>query len=543
MIDRVDGDDKMEKENVATEQQLVDEKLGESEKNIKKREMSSQLYESKGRNLISIELKEQMKDIKHEISEDLNNRMIDAMLNTLRKMDRATIHEMKDFIETEKYCNRRKSTNDVLPIKQFLHRNSMLTDLYEVKHIRTIYNVLVSSLILLMIHTAINDMRITGLPNLAIGTVRRGFGKFPMVFCIWSLMKGSTLCVHAAFSYWATQRVKWPPKSFARNLWDYTWVAGIVLYYTMFITLSAGAVLHQDLPVASSAIIIMEQIRMVMKIHAFVRSVAPRFLSYKPHSDTPQPKVPDFSTFVYFMFAPTLIYQDSYPRAKRIRWNIVLINFAEVLTIIFFLAIIYERILEPTYRDYGKEPIELEMLLLNVLSSILPGIILFVSGFYCLLHSWMNACAELLRFADKMFYKDWWNSNSYSTYYRTWNIVVHDWLYTYIYKDVYENLTSRNKKLAVFMVFATSAVFHEYILCLTFKFFYPVLLVLFGGVGLVMYVLNSAGNILIWFSLCLGNGMLVSFYCMEYFARVNCPPSRDDFLDFMIPRSWTCIYN
>lgn len=35
-----------------------------------------------------------------------------------------------------------------------------------------------------------------------------------------------------------------------------------------------------------------------------------------------------------------------------------------------------------------------------------------------------------------LFFQDWWNSTSYSNYYRTWNVVVHDWLYYYAYKDL-----------------------------------------------------------------------------------------------------------
>lgn len=35
-------------------------------------------------------------------------------------------------------------------------------------------------------------------------------------------------------------------------------------------------------------------------------------------------------------------------------------------------------------------------------------------------------------------FQDWWNSTTFSNYYRTWNVVVHDWLYTYIYKDVWK---------------------------------------------------------------------------------------------------------
>lgn len=31
--------------------------------------------------------------------------------------------------------------------------------------------------------------------------------------------------------------------------------------------------------------------------------------------------------------------------------------------------------------------------------------------------------------------QDWWNSTSFANYYRTWNVVVHDWLYYYVYRD------------------------------------------------------------------------------------------------------------
>lgn len=39
-------------------------------------------------------------------------------------------------------------------------------------------------------------------------------------------------------------------------------------------------------------------------------------------------------------------------------------------------------------------------------------------------------------FIPLLFSQDWWNSTSYSNYYRTWNVVVHDWLYYYAYKDL-----------------------------------------------------------------------------------------------------------
>lgn len=120
--------------------------------------------------------------------------------------------------------------------------------------------------------------------------------------------------------------------------------------------------------------------------------------------------------------------------------------------------------------------------------------------------------------------------------------MVHDWLYTYIYKDMYEIVTPGSRKLATCAVFAISAIVHEYIICFSVQFFYPVMLILFGVIGLaVVFVFKRAGNVFFLFSLFVGSGILVSLYCMEYFARINCPPYREDFLDYVIPRTWTCV--
>ncbi|XP_043525846.1 sterol O-acyltransferase 1 isoform X1 [Frieseomelitta varia] len=532
----------MEKQAAAMEIPAPIENFNETSESPKTQETeSARIKKAEVRDIIVNEMQGQMQEIRQDILEIVSSRMNDMISEVMRKINSK---ELKDLLDSKNYSNRTKPTKEnTLRSKQFLQRNSLLTDLYEIKHIRTLYNAIVAMLIILLIHTAVYDIRHTGSPNLGIKTIRAGFAKFPIVLLIWSLMKISVLGVYVAFCCWATRRLEYAPNSaFGKKIWDYAWLGGIILYQTLLFMLPTRAVLDNDLPLASSMIILMEQVRLVMKTHAFVRSVAPKFLLYKSHSETPVPQPPGFSKYLYFLFAPTLIYQDRYPRAKNIRWNIVLNNFIEVITIIFFVALLYERLLYPNYRDFGKQ-VELGTLTLNVLSSMLPGILMFLCGFYLLLHCWMNAFAELLRFADKMFYQDWWNSICYSAYYRTWNIVVHDWLYTYIYKDVYETLAPGNRVLSTCAVFAISAIMHEYILSFSIRFFYPVLLVLFGGIGLmVVFVLKSAGNIFLWLSLSSGSGILVSLYCMEYFARINCPSARDDFLDLLIPRTWTCFF-
>ena len=89
---------------------------------------------------------------------------------------------------------------------------------------------------------------------------------------------------------------------------------------------------------------------------------------------------------------------------------------------------------------------------------------------------------EMLLFGDRIFYTDWWNSTTFNMYYRKWNILVQDWLYNYIYKDIFE-LLGRRKVYANFGVIFISGIVHEYILSFVFGFFYPVVFFLFAGLG------------------------------------------------------------
>jgi sterol O-acyltransferase len=145
---------------------------------------------------------------------------------------------------------------------------------------------------------------------------------------------------------------------------------------------------------------------------------------------------------------------------------------------------------------------------------------------------------------------DWWNSRTWARYYRTWNIVVHDWLYAYLYRDVYLLLGAKRKvsrAAAMSIVFLISAIFHEYIIAVVMGFFYPVLFFSFMGAGFAFVFLTEKGNsplwnIFMWFCLFVGTGVILCLMTIEWFARKNCQPiAGNPALDFFIPRSWTCV--
>jgi sterol O-acyltransferase len=260
------------------------------------------------------------------------------------------------------------------------------------------------------------------------------------------------------------------------------------------------------------------------------------------------PGIPEFWRFSYFLFAPTLIYRNDYPRNRSVRWSRVYKCLLELIGVIFYVSFLFERFLVPRYYHLefnDQDKINLRQLTASIFHCMMPGLLVFLCGFYGVLHSWMNAIAEILKFGDRMFYKDWWNSTSFAIYYRTWNVVVHDWLYTYIYKDCYEVVFRGNKFLSQLTVFTISALVHEYILAFTFRFCYPVMFILFEGFGvLLMFVTKkehkALGNIFMWLSLALGTGIMLSLYHMEYHARKYCRVETQDFIGYFIPRSWSC---
>uniref|UniRef100_A0A1Y1LF09 O-acyltransferase n=2 Tax=Photinus pyralis TaxID=7054 RepID=A0A1Y1LF09_PHOPY len=283
--------------------------------------------------------------------------------------------------------------------------------------------------------------------------------------------------------------------------------------------------------------------RLLMKTHAFIRANAPVALQYKPHTEK-EVSIPEFSKFLYFLFAPTLIYQNSYPRTQSIRWGYVCKCFIEVLACMVYMSFITERFLIREFNQFGVKSFGWKEITLIVLGNGLAGILVLLNTFYAVLHCWMNGFAEMLRFGDRLFYEDWWTSTTYSRYYRTWNVVVHDWLYAYIYKDMYEHVVPGNILLAKLTVFFVSAMVHEYILGFAFRFCMPILFIEFFGLGVIFSFLKSnnkaIGNAAVWYGLGCGMGIGVSAYALEFYARLNCPAQSGGIASYFIPRSIFC---
>ncbi|XP_051854821.1 sterol O-acyltransferase 1 isoform X2 [Antechinus flavipes] len=210
--------------------------------------------------------------------------------------------------------------------KLFVVRRSMLDELLEVNHIRTIYHMFIALLILFILSTLVVDYIDEGRLVLEFSLFTYAFGKFPVVICTWWIMFLSTLIIpYLLFEHWA--------KGYATSSRPilHSCFYGMLFMLFQIVGLGCGStyiVLTYMLPPASRFIVILEQVRFIMKAHSFIRENVPRVLDATKEKSRTIP-IPQVNQYLYFLFAPTLIYRDSYPRNPTIRWSYVATQFAQ----------------------------------------------------------------------------------------------------------------------------------------------------------------------------------------------------------------------
>lgn len=137
-------------------------------------------------------------------------------------------------------------------------------------------------------------------------------------------------------------------------------------------------------------------------------------------------------------------------------------------------------------------------------------------------HSFMNLLGEVLQFADRNFYCDWWNSNNIDTFWRTWNMPVHRWCVRHLYIPVVG--MGYGKFTASITVFFLSAFFHEYLVSVPLKTFK-----IWAFMGMMAQIPLSYiakfmekhygprwGNIVVWASIILGQPLAIMMYYHDY---------------------------
>eukprot|EP01038_Epipyxis_sp_PR26KG_P005339 gene5339-7409_t len=172
----------------------------------------------------------------------------------------------------------------------------------------------------------------------------------------------------------------------------------------------------------------------------------------------------------YFLIAPTLCYQLNYPRSPTIRWRYVMLIIIRLVFVGFLIIFSFEQYIRPTLKTAVTPMKEKDIVLIfeRLLKLSIPNTYVWLLGFYFYFHLWLNLLAELTRFGDRQFYKDWWNARTIDRYWRTWNLPVHHWIIRHLYYPLTRAGLSRI--VATFIAFAFSAVMHELVISVPFRY-------------------------------------------------------------------------
>ncbi|CAL8100170.1 unnamed protein product [Calicophoron daubneyi] len=210
----------------------------------------------------------------------------------------------------------------------------------------------------------------------------------------------------------------------------------------------------------------------------------------------------------YFIFTPTLCYELNFPRTQRIDFSFARRRLIETFFAIHLIFCISEHWIWPAAREQitvaSKSTFLYEVICAWRLSYASHIVWLILCFFF--FHSAMSALAEVTRFGDRLFYRDWWNATSISVFWRKWNMPVHRFCIRHLYIPLLRR--GYSKTLATYIVFFFSGVMHEY--CLSFGvhslhiyiFLYMFLQAPLGQITSALS-LNSGGrgNLTVWIML------------------------------------------
>eukprot|EP00359_Climacostomum_virens_P000303 CAMPEP_0204897088 /NCGR_PEP_ID=MMETSP1397-20131031/538_1 /ASSEMBLY_ACC=CAM_ASM_000891 /TAXON_ID=49980 /ORGANISM="Climacostomum Climacostomum virens, Strain Stock W-24" /LENGTH=262 /DNA_ID=CAMNT_0052064793 /DNA_START=318 /DNA_END=1106 /DNA_ORIENTATION=+ len=221
-----------------------------------------------------------------------------------------------------------------------------------------------------------------------------------------------------------------------------------------------------------------------------------------------------FKQFLYFIMAPTLCFQFEYPRSSKIRWIWLSKRIGEfVLGLLLMGVIVKQQMVPGIYSAIDlmeKENFSTLKLIDRYLKVSVPNLYVWLLLFYTVFQVALNIIAELIRFGDRTFYRDWWNAHTLAEYWRLWNAPVHNWLVRHVYAPMRNKGFSYNTALV--STFFVSALAHEYIgsgcfhtrsLSGFFAIMLQVPLISLTNVFEETLRESQLGNVFFWVSLCI----------------------------------------
>lgn len=182
----------------------------------------------------------------------------------------------------------------------------------------------------------------------------------------------------------------------------------------------------------------------------------------------------NFKNFFEYTMYPTLVYELTYPRTKKIRWLYLFEKLAALFGVIFLMLVVAEHSIYPLVlkcnelREQNLTVKARAVFYLLTLLDMIPAFMMeYLFVFYLIWDTILNAVAEVSKFADRSFYGPWWSCTDWSEYSRLWNKPVHRFLLRHVY---HSSISAFNvtKLSATLITFTISSIVHELVMYIIF---------------------------------------------------------------------------
>ncbi|CAG9479017.1 unnamed protein product [Plasmodium vivax] len=243
-------------------------------------------------------------------------------------------------------------------------------------------------------------------------------------------------------------------------------------------------------------------------------------------------KLKDYFTYILM---PTLCFQYTYPRTDRTRWSHVAKYSIEAILLTVMVKIILEQYIfitiENTFtmKEFRSAVLTVKVthIIERMLKISIGTLYIWLIGFLIVFHHWCNILAEITRFDDRLFYKDWWNASSFADYWRKWNLPIHYFIHRHINKPLIYYGFNRNFSMVI--VFFISALLHEYLISIPLKLGFSGYIFFFfiGQIPLIQLTNNdyfkkhkTTGNSIFWIVFCItGQPLILFIYYYSWGSR------------------------
>eukprot|EP00824_Muranothrix_gubernata_P023837 TRINITY_DN6647_c0_g1_i1.p1 TRINITY_DN6647_c0_g1~~TRINITY_DN6647_c0_g1_i1.p1 ORF type:complete len:503 (-),score=78.60 TRINITY_DN6647_c0_g1_i1:148-1548(-) len=278
------------------------------------------------------------------------------------------------------------------------------------------------------------------------------------------------------------------------------------------------------LPVTCASLMV-ELVVLTMKMHSYYmvnRACAEgdgSLLKFKeslrvyPHNVT-------IRNYIYYLLAPTLVYEPIFQRTDRVRVRVVVEKLLAMVGCSLVLYLLLQFYIQPAYEKVHELSFVLALAKLS-----LPAVAMYLTSFYVVFDCVLGGLAEVLRFKDRQFYLDWWNTTHWEEYARKWNRPVHKWLSRHLYQEHSIRTGRFSQVVSLCSVYLFSALMHEFILAISFGVFrfwtlammiLQSVIIFLSHLPILRSMPQDVQNILFWMGLFIGWPLLNILYAYEY---------------------------